>query len=297
MKRKTTALFLTAALAVTGILGGCGSASTSSASDVASKATADETTQAEAEGAASDVREIHVATGGKTRPWTYYDDNDTLIGYDIELVQEIFSRLPQYKLVIDVVEGSAIFSGIDSGIYQIGANNYAKTPEREEKYLFTLPKVKNDEVLLSSTINFDKESYTLSELTDYVYTLEPGALHTVEAEMYNEANPDNQITLNYTEEDLPTILQSVQSGKYELFSTAKAMYFGAYKDLFGLTLNTATLDYGRGQPYSYLIVGKGEEQLVEDINAVLKDLFAEGYFKELSDKYIGLDMVPYDAYK
>ncbi len=309
MKKRVLTFLLAGVLASAGALAGCAQKDTKPAQEpAAEKEVAAETKEEEvkaeetveetvAEAEPVEVREIHVATGGHTKPWTFVDENDNLVGYDIEIVEEVFSRLPQYELVFDVVEFSSIFTGLDAGYYQMGANNIALTEERQAKYLYSVPKVKSEEILLSSTIDFEKDSYTLDEVTQWVYTLEPGNMHTTEAEKYNEAHPDNPIEINYTEETVPVILQNVQDGKYELFSTAKAMYFGAYQKEFGFDLNYATLDYGRGQAYAYFIAAKGEEQLIEDFNTVLTELIKDGTVAAISEKYIGEDLVPYEAFE
>jgi polar amino acid transport system substrate-binding protein len=282
------------------LLAGCGSAGSASGSTAsaapAPAAQTEATDTAASTDAAPEVTVIHCGTGGHTRPWTYTDDNDELIGYDIEIVKEVFNRLPQYEVEFEIIEFASIFTGMDAGNFQMGANNFSMNEERKAKYLFSTPKVISEEVLLSSTIEFTKDRYTLDELTQYVYTAEPGSAHTTEAEKYNDEHPDNQITINYTEEDVPTILTNVQSGKYELFSTAKPMYFGAYKDQLGLDLNYAILDWGKGPVYSYFLFAKGQEQLQEDFDAVLAELVADGTLKAISEKYIGEDLTPYEAY-
>ena len=76
----------------------------------------------------------------------------------------------------------------------------------------------------------------------------------------------------------------------------KPMYWGFYQPEFGYDLNTADLaGYGVGEGLdSYLIVSKTaeNEQLVEDINAALKEVVEEGTSKELNVKYFGDDYSP-----
>ena len=84
----------------------------------------------------NEVTKILVGTDGDTRPYTYYDENKQLTGYDIAVVKALDELLPQYQFEFEVTEFSSIFAGIDSGRYQMGANNISKNEERERKYLY-----------------------------------------------------------------------------------------------------------------------------------------------------------------
>ena len=69
---------------------------------------------------------------GTWAPWTYHDENDNLVGYDVEVATEIAKKLgvePQF------VEGEwdGLLAGLDAGRYDIMVNGVDITPERAEK--------------------------------------------------------------------------------------------------------------------------------------------------------------------
>ena len=87
---KLTALTLTAALALTA----CGSTADSAApaESTADTAATEETggdllSQIQADGT------ITVAMEGTWAPWTYHDENDNLVGYDVEVATRIAEKL------------------------------------------------------------------------------------------------------------------------------------------------------------------------------------------------------------
>ena len=108
---KLTALTLTAALALTA----CGSsaaatapAAESAAGSTAEAASGDLLSEIQAKGT------ITVAMEGTWAPWTYHDENDNLVGYDVEVATEIAKKLgvePQF------VEGEwdGLLAGLDAG--------------------------------------------------------------------------------------------------------------------------------------------------------------------------------------
>ena len=92
--KKITALALTAALSAA-VLAGCGSSAASS-----STAPAADSAAATADTAAADqlaqIKErgtITIAMEGTWAPWTYHDESDNLVGYDVEVGTLIAEKL------------------------------------------------------------------------------------------------------------------------------------------------------------------------------------------------------------
>ena len=77
---------------------------------------------------------VVIATDGATKPFTYSDSQGNLTGYDIEVARAVFKKLPQYKVKFQVTDFSGISPGIDSGRYQMGANDFGWEKSRAEKY-------------------------------------------------------------------------------------------------------------------------------------------------------------------
>ena len=79
-----------------------------------------------------------VAMEGTWAPWTYHDENDKLVGFDTEV-----ATLVAQKIGVDVqfIEGEwdSLFTGLDSGRYDIVVNGVEETEDRKEKYDFSVP--------------------------------------------------------------------------------------------------------------------------------------------------------------
>ena len=298
MKNKAFKKVLTGVLATVlsaGLLAGCTSQAAPSVANSENNGGSGSVTSEEVQ-PAGEVRKIYAVTGASPRPFTYYDDNNELTGQNIELVEAIFDKLPQYELVWEVTDFPSIFAGLDSDKYQLGVNNFAKNPERAEKYIFTDPIFSNAYIIVYRKGLELPEKLDFPDLAGLKYVGQTAINGTTAIENYNEANPDNQIIINYTEEDLNVQLNDLEAGKYDFLIIDKPMYWGFYQPEFGYDLNTADLaGYGVGEGLdSYLIVSKTEEneQLVADINAALKEVILEGKSKELNEKYFGGDYSP-----
>ncbi len=247
----------------------------------------------EAEG---EVRTIHAVTAASPRPFTYYGDDDELTGQNYDLVTAIFDKLPQYELEWEVADFASIFAGLDSDKYQLGVNNFAKNPEREEKYLFTDPIFSNAYIVVANKDVDLPDSVEVADLAGLSFIGQAAVNVTQIVETYNEENPDNPIDINYDEADMNIELTSVQDGKFDFTIIDKPMYFGFYEPEFGYDLHPIELKgYGVNEGMdSYLIASRTEEneQLVEDINAALREVIEEGTSTELDIKYFGDDYSP-----
>ena len=120
---KLTALTLTAALALTA----CGSTADSAApaESTADTAATEETggdllSQIQANGT------ITVAMEG-TWLWTYHDENDNLVGYDVEVATKIAEKLGVEPKFVEG-EWDGLLAGLDAGRYDIMVNGVDITP-------------------------------------------------------------------------------------------------------------------------------------------------------------------------
>lgn len=97
----------------------------------------------------SSQKTIVVATAGDVPPFDY-EDKGNLTGFDIEVLKAVDEKLSDYEIQFQRTAWESIFPGLDSGHYQVAANNLSYTKERAEKYLYSLPISNNLLVLVSN---------------------------------------------------------------------------------------------------------------------------------------------------
>lgn len=240
---------------------------------------------------------IQAATGGSPKPFTFVDDKKELTGHNIELIKEVFKRLPEYDLKIEVTDFSSIFAGLDSDRYQIGVNNFAQNEERKEKYLFSNPIFSNKFVAIFSKDNKKADSIkSWSDLGGLSTISEAGINITTAIESYNKSNPNNPIKVDYSEEDLTLQIQHIEEGKYEFVLMDKPM-FEYYQKEFnfnvkGVDLNNDMAKELMEEPNSYFLISKGNDKLLNDVNKALKEVFEDGTSKRINEKWFGTDYTP-----
>ncbi|MDR0526921.1 MAG: transporter substrate-binding domain-containing protein [Spirochaetaceae bacterium] len=249
-------------------------------------------------GEAASVIIVNAATGGSPRPFTYVDENGKLVGHNIELIEAIFARLPQYKLVLEVTDFPSIFAGLDADRYQIGVNNFAINEERKQKYLFSEPMFKNRYIaaVAVSGGSWGDEVRTMADLAGKTTLNSVGTNMATAIENYNKANPSALVKQSYGDANILVALQQVEAGQYDFNLIDKPMFDFYVRDfglkLRGIELGEALSGDVMQTPYSYFIVSKGNEKLVEDINKALAEVISDGTSKRICEKYFGGDYSP-----
>lgn len=233
---------------------------------------------------------IVATTGTGPSPFIFQGDDGNLDGYDIAVIKEIFSRLPQYELEFQTTEFASIFTGIDAGYYQMGVNNISYNKERGEKYLFSDVYSVSTYGILVRDDNTDIQ--TLDDLPGHTTETSPTSYNASMYQSYNEAHPDAQIEVSYIEDSNNTPL-SVSDGKidFELFSKTTLQSQVAEYGLTNVKIidvpiedSTAFMDKLSG---NFFVVSKEYPQLVEDINTAFEAALEEGRILEISKPVSG----------
>lgn len=79
-----------------------------------------------------------IGTEGTFAPFSYHDDNDNLVGYDVE-VSEALAKELGVKIKFVEVKWDSLIAGLDSDKYDLVTNQVAITAERKKKYDFSIP--------------------------------------------------------------------------------------------------------------------------------------------------------------
>lgn len=148
---------------------------------------------------------VKAGTGANVKPYTYVGDDNETTGYDVEVLKEIFDRLDGYDLQIEVTDIPSVFSGVTSGTYQIGVNNFSYNEERAKSYLYSYPYDKIGYVFI--TKKGAPEVKTFADAAGKSFEGQSGVSVTTAIESWNEKNPDKKIDITYTDADTAITLQ------------------------------------------------------------------------------------------
>ena len=261
MKRKSLLSLLLAGLL---LLAGCGQSSNQEKSgDLLSRI--------------KEKGEIVVAMEGTWAPWTYHDESDQLVGYDVEVAQHIAEKLGVKATFVEG-EFDGLLAGVEAGRYDIMVNGVGVDEDRSQKYDFTDAYAYDRTAVIVKNDNNDITS--LEDLAGKRTANTITSTYAKLAEAYG-AEVTGVDDLNQTFELLFT-------GRIDATLNAEVSYYDYLKAHPDADIRIACL-----APESTLIaipVPKGETTLVSAINDALAELRADGTLSELSMKYFEMDI-------
>ena len=280
MKRRTF-ISLMSVMAAAGVLtlAGCSSNSGSSAAASGAASSAASTGAADQLAAIQTNGKLVVALEGAWQPWSYHDESDTLVGYDVEVSRAIAEKLgvePEYV----ESDWDSLFAGLDAGRFDIVCNGVEVTDERAKTYDFTTPYGYIHTALAVRKDNEDIKSF--EDLKGKTTANSLASTYMELAESYG-ATVQGIDTLEET-------IQLLPAGRIDATLNADVSfydYLNVHPDAY-FKLVAQTEDAS----HVAIPVRKGDDSasLLEAINTAIEELRADGTLKALGEKYFGQDI-------
>ena len=278
MKRRTF-ISMMSVMAAAGVLSltGCSNSSTSTAAGSGASSAAG--SSADQLAAIQACGKLIVALEGAWQPWSYHDESDTLVGYDVEVSRAIAEKLgvePEYV----ESDWDSLFAGLDAGRFDMVCNGVEVTDERALTYDFTTPygyihtalavRKDNDEI---KTFEDLKGKTTANSLASTYMEL---------AESYG-ATVQGIDTLEET-------IQLLAAGRIDATLNADVSFY----DYLNVHPDADFKIVAQTEDASHVAIplrkGDSSATLLEAVNNAIDELRADGTLKELSEKYFGQDI-------
>lgn len=222
---------------------------------------------------------IIVAMEGTWAPWTYHDENDDLVGYDVEVAQNIAEKL---GVEVEFVEGAwdGLLAGLDAGRYDIMVNGVGVTEERAEKYNFSTPYAYNKTAVIVRG-DYDEIS-SMEDLKGKKTANTISSTYAAQAEAYGAT-----VT---PVDDLNQTIELLLSNRIDATLNAEVVFNDYKKEHPEADVKIAT--YSDQVEEIAIPIRKGDDTvtLLEAVNDALDEMAKDGTLTELSEKYFGIDI-------
>lgn len=263
-----------------GLLAGCGSSDSGSA-DTGAESTASESTASDGEQTTWEkIQEqgyITFATEGTYSPYSYHDEDDNLVGYDVEIAQAVADKLG-VEAKFTETQWDGIVAGLDAEKYDVISNQVSITEEREAKYLFSTPYTYAYGVVIVNGDNDDITSF--EDLDGKQVALTTTSNWAKLAESYG----GTIVATNGFSESIQLVLEDRADATVN-DNVTYLDYITQQPDA-----NAKVVATSEEATESAFLIRQGDEDLQAAINDALAELTDEGKITEISEKYFGEDI-------
>lgn len=221
--------------------------------------------------------QLYIGTEGTWAPWTYHDESNALVGFDVEVATRI-AEIMGLEPVFYESEWDGLFAGLNSGRYDIVANGVEVTEERSQAYDFSDPYAYINTVIIVRDDNDDITSFEDLDGKTTANTL--ASTYSLLAESYGAKATGV--------DSLADTILLVEQGRVDATLNADVSFFDYMKVHPDAPLKiVAETD----TPSLVSIpVRKGEPEFLEAVNNAIEQLRESGELSEISIKYFGSDV-------
>ena len=218
-----------------------------------------------------------VATEGTYAPFSYYNDKNELVGYDVDIARDVAKKL---NLKIDFLAApwDAMLAAFDAGKADVVFNQVSITDERKKKYEFSEPYTVTYGAIIVKKDNDSIKSF--NDLKGKKNADSATSNWTKVAASYGAQN--------VTVDSFAKSMELLIAGRVDTVIRTNVVFYDFLKERPNAPVKIAAT--GTDKDYAGVAIQKGNTELKEQINNALDELSKEGRLKEISLKYFGIDI-------
>ena len=228
-----------------------------------------------------EAKTLVVAISGTLYPSSYYNDENELVGYDVDVAKEVAKRLG-VEITFKEYNVDGQVSSLTRGETDFAANDFGLTDERAEKFSLSTPiKYSFDSMIVRKSD--DSGIASLEDLDGKKAAGEPNTSYMRLAESYGAelVTYDNATNDQY--------LTDVANGRTDVILNDYYLQKMAVAALPDIPVKILEDVYFNPNETGFLFV-KDHQALQEKVDAVLAEMKEDGRLKELAETYFQTDI-------
>lgn len=231
------------------------------------------------ESAASETESTKSITVGLDEtfaPMGFRDDNNELVGFDVDLAKETLGRLG-YEVVFQPIDWAMKETELNTGNIDLIWNGYAITPEREEKVLLSEPYLSDSQMIV---VRKDSDIKVKADLEGKIVSTQQSSssidkIKNDESGIYNKLNGDlvlypsnSNSFLDLEAKRVDAIVVGESYGRYYIKESNK-------EDLFTI------IEENFGEDHIAVALRKEDTDLKAQIDRTIEEMRADGTYDEI----------------
>ena len=267
---------------VPAMLAGCGSTDstsdeTTTAADTDAAAVTEEAGEDNSLQKVLDSGEFILGLDATFKPMGYTDENDEIVGFDIDCAEEVCSRLG-VKLVKQPIDWDTKEQDLDSGKIDCIWNGMSINASRQEVMNLSEPYMKNEMVFV---VTADSTIASQADLDGKTVAVQSGS---TAQEILEGAG------LNITENALATNVECLQQLELNLVDAVFMDSVVANYEIKESGKNYVLLSDGLEEEEYAIGFRKNDQALRDKVQQTLSEMKADGKLGEISEKWFGSDI-------
>lgn len=214
-------------------------------------------------------------------PMGFRDDNNTIVGYDVDLAREVCKRLG-VELVLQPIDWAAKEQELNTGKIDCIWNGFTMTPQREEALNFTKPYLDNAQVVI---VRADSGIKTLADLKGKTAGLQAGSSASDALDSNSAFKSSLKGVIEFKDnltafmdlevKGVDAVIMDMVVGNYSIKTTGKPFVV--------LSEHLASEKYGIG-------FRKKDQALRDAVQKTLEEMAADGTIAAISVKWFNTDI-------
>ena len=224
---------------------------------------------------------LKVATPGTLYPTSYHNDDKELVGYEIDMLNEIGKRL-DLEIEYQEIGVAEAFTAVDSGKVDLSVNNFDMTEARKEKYNFSIPyKYSVGGYIVREDGSSGLEA---ADLSDWTGKKAGGGAGTQYMKLAEKLGAEPVIYDNVTND---VYLRDVSTGRTDFipndYYTQVIAIQWAKANFPDIKVKMGTAQYNPTE--QGIVMSKANDSLKAKIDEALEAMKEDGTLKAISEKY------------